>query len=212
MAETCDQEPIVINSTLTRTALDERNRSIYEGHVIDGRSFQQLADQFRVSKSLCLKVCHQVEQALSDEFHRTISGFRTRQTMQLESLIGELCEAWHKSKIPLEIRRSGTGSKGTEYDETTVKHTGPDPRYIDSAARLMADIRTMWGVDAPKASTVEITGQGIPLIEIVVGDRDQAVEFTRLVDAKAKLIEPVVSESNSVASQSALTPADATGE
>lgn len=206
-------QTISVDSTdVSQQTLKERNREIYEAHVIDGKSFGQLARQYHVSRSLCWKVCQQIEQTLSDEFHRTISGFRTRQTMQLESAIGELFEAWHKSKEPLKIDKVGTTLKGKPVDETTIKYTGGDPRYIDTAARLMADIRAMWGVDAPKASTVEITGQGVPLVEIIVSDRDQAVEFTRLIEAKARLIESSESEPNSVAFQSASEPADVTGE
>ena len=109
--------------------------------------------------------------------------------MMLESMIGECYEAWHKSKVPLKIEKTGTTLKGKPVNETTIKHTGGDPRYIDTAARLMADIRSMWGVDAPKASTVEITGQGVPLVEVVVGNREEAVEFNRLIEVKARLIE-----------------------
>lgn len=191
--------------------LTERNRSIYERHVIDGRSFNQLADEFSLSNTMCWKVCQKIEQALSNEFHRTIEGFRTRQTMQLESLIGECCEAWHKSKVPLRIKKTGTTLKGKPVDEKTVKYTGGDPRYIDTAARLMADIRSMWGVDAPKASTLEITGQGVPLVEITVANREEAVEFSKLVESKATLIESD-SEPNSVVSQPASKPVDVNSE
>lgn len=199
--------PVKLNGSNTLTTKKERDLAIYRQHVIDGRSFRDLGKEYGVSATTCWEACRLAEQTLSDEFHRTISGFRTRQTMQLESLIGECCEAWHKSKLPLEIEKTGTTLKGKPFSETTTKHTGGDPRYIDTAARLMADIRSIWGVDTEKKSTLDITSNGVPLVEVVVGNRSEAVEFSRLVEAKATLIE---SEPNSVASQSASEPVDTT--
>lgn len=200
------------NDSNALTTVQERNYAIYQRHVIDGRSFRQLGKEYGLSSSTCWDAVRNAERRLTDQFHREIKDFRTRQTMMLESMIGELYEAWHKSKVPLLTEKVGTTLKGKPINETTIKYTGGDPRYIDSAARLMADIRSMWGVDAPKASTVEITGQGVPLVEIVVGNREQAVEFTRLVEAKAILIESPNSEPNSVASQSASESVDATDQ
>ena len=200
------------NDTNTVMTIEERNHSIYQRHVIDGRSFRQLAEEYSLSTSTCWKACQEAERRLSDQFHREIKDFRTRQTMMLESMIGELYSEWHKSKSPLKIEKTGISIKGHDIEETTLKYTGGDPRYIDTAARLMADIRSMWGVDAPKASTVEIIGQGVPLVEIIVGNRDEAVEFTRLIEAKATLIDSAASDQNSVAPQSTSEPVDATSQ
>ena len=83
-------------------------------------------------------------------------------------------------------RESGTGTKGTKIDETTVKESGPDPRYLDAAVRAYADIRAIWGVDAPKKTALtDTTGHGVPMIEVVVSNREEAVEFSRLIEAKA---------------------------
>ncbi len=197
--ETIEKQPP--NGSNTLMTIEERNLTIYRRHVIDGRSFRELGEEYSLSSSTCWEAVRKAESKLSDQFHREIKDFRTRQTMMLESMIGELYEAWHKSKQPLEIDKTGTTLKGKPVEEHTIKHTGPDPRYLDSAARLLADIRAMWGVDAPKASTVEITGQGVPTVEIIVGSRDEAVEFTRLVEAKATLIEADTNQPNSVALQ-----------
>ena len=194
------EDATVADTMVIRTGKDERNRLIYERSTFDGWSYRRIAEEFDVSKTQCWQIVQDTGKALVSEFSEDIRQMRVHHTLQLKSMIGELREAWTNSLVPLRIEKTGNRS-GDEYVETTVKHTGGDPRYIDSAARLMADIRSMWGVDAPKASTVEITGQGVPLVEITVSNREEAVKFTRLVEAKATLIE-ADSEPNSVASES----------
>lgn len=192
----------VADTMVIRTGKDERNRLIYERSTFDGWSYRRIADEYGVSKTQCWQIVQDTGKALVSQFAEDIRQMRVHHTLQLKSMIGELREAWNNSLQPLKIEKSGIGSGGSEIEETTIKHTGGDPRYIDSAARLMADIRSIWGVDTEKRSTLDITGQGTPLVEITVVNREQAIEFTRLVEAKATLIESVASEPNSVASQS----------
>ena len=198
--EATDAKPA--DTMVIRTGKDERNRLIYERATFDGWSYRRIAQEFGVSKTQCWQIVQNTGKALVSEFADDIRQMRVHHTLQLRSMIGELREAWTNSLVALKIEKSGTDASGSGYDETTLKHTGGDPRYLDSAARLLADIRDIWGVDAPKASTVEITGQGVPTVEIIVGSRDEAVEFTRLVEVKARLIETGPSEAKSVASQS----------
>lgn len=188
------------NGQAEQISKSKRNMLIYERSTFDGWSYQRIANEYDVSKTQCWQIVQDTGKALVSEFAEDIRQMRVHHTLQLKSMIGELREAWSNSLVPLRIEKTGCRS-GDEYDETTVKHTGGDPRYIDSAARLMTDIRSIWGADAPKASTVEITGQGVPLVEITVSNREEAVKFTRLVEAKATLIE-ADSEPNSVAPQS----------
>ena len=194
------EDATVADTMVIRTGKDERNRLIYERSTFDGWSYRRIAEEFDVSKTQCWQIVQDTGKALISEFSEDIRQMRVHHTLQLKSMIGELREAWTNSLVPLRIEKTGCRS-GDEYAETTVKHTGPDPRYIDSAARLLADIRSIWGVDAPNASTVEITGQGVPLVEITVSNREEAVKFTSLVEAKATLIE-ADSEPNSIASES----------
>ena len=203
------EDATVADTMVIRTGKDERNRLIYERSTFDGWSYRRIAEEFDVSKTQCWQIVQDTGKALVSEFSEDIRQMRVHHTLQLKSMIGELREAWTNSLVPLRIEKTGDRS-GDAYVETTVKHTGGDPRYIDSAARLMADIRSIWGADAPKASTLEITGQGVPLVAITVSNRDEAVKFTRLVEAKATLIESTASEPNSVASESASEPADTT--
>lgn len=62
-------------------------------------------------------------------------------------------------------RKAAEGSGLTMVEETTTKEArgqAGDPRFLDQARGAMADIRTIWGLDAPKKN--ELTGKdGRPL-------------------------------------------------
>ena len=60
------------NATDAVITLAERNHAIYQRHVIDGRSFRQLAGEYGLSTSTCWKACREAEKTLSDQFHREI--------------------------------------------------------------------------------------------------------------------------------------------
>lgn len=197
------------DTMVIRTGKDERNRLIYERSTFDGWSYRRIADEFKVSKSQCWQIVQDTSKALVSEFTEDIRAMRVHHTLQLKSMIGELREAWEASKQPLRIEKTGAGLKGKPIKETTLKHNGADPRYLDSAARLLTDIRSIWGADAPKQSTVEISGQTLSLVEIVVENRDEAIEFSRLIESKAKLIE---TEQNSVVPQLPSKQVDTTAE
>jgi hypothetical protein len=167
----------------------ERDRLIFESHVIEGKSFRQLERDFGLSKTACWNCVRRVTEELSEQFHSKIEHIRVQQTVALQSIIGELRQAWNESNKPKVIHKSGTVTKGTKIDETTVKESGPDPRYLDAAVRAYADIRAIWGVDTPKKTALtDATGHGTPLSEVVVGNRDEAVEFSRLIEAKASTL------------------------
>lgn len=163
MVETYDTTRNGTTKDAGQLTKDERDRLIFEAHVIEGKSFRQLERDFCLSKTACWNSVKRVTEELSEQFYSKIENIRVQQTVALQAIIGELRQAWNESKKPNVIRKSGTGTKGTKIDETTVKESGPDPRYLDAAIRAYADIRAIWGVDAPKKTALtDATGQGTP--------------------------------------------------
>jgi hypothetical protein len=151
----------------------ERDRAIYERYVFDGWLYRRLANEYNVSVSTCWQTVQRVNKRLVDQFEDDVREFRVQHTLQLRSMIGELRSAWEQSKAETVTEKTGTGLKGNPIEEQTVKSSSGDPRYLDSAARLLKDIRDIWGADAPKKSTLtDATGQSAPMIEVVIGNRN----------------------------------------
>ena len=68
----------------------ERDRMIFESHVIKGKSFRQLERDFGLSKTACWNCVKTVTEKLSQQFYSKIENIRVQQTVALQAIIGEL--------------------------------------------------------------------------------------------------------------------------
>jgi DNA-binding transcriptional LysR family regulator len=129
--------------------------------MVDGRTQLDIARTIGVSQPAVSKMLRRLEERfLADQAFR-IERQRARHTARLEHVYRQALEAWAASQTDTVRRRQrkteGGAGAGTLSSEIVSAKQHGDPRYLEVARRALADLRAVWGVNAPEALRVEGT-------------------------------------------------------
>ena len=141
-----------------RSRLRLREAQVLE-HLLDGRTQHQIAEALGVSQPAVCKIVRRVEESLLADLAYKAERQRARQTLRLEHIYGHAMQAWQDSTQEGLRRRQ----RKTEHDggpESTVsglisENRHGDPRYLDQARKALADLRKVWGIDAPERVSID---------------------------------------------------------
>jgi transcriptional regulator with XRE-family HTH domain len=119
-----------------------------------GWSQPQIAADLGISQAAVSKIQRRVETRLLRELAETAQRQKARQAIRLEHLFAEAMRAWNDSKADTTRRRQrqthGGAGPGATVAELVVENQHGDPRYLDEARKALADLRKLWGLDAPQ--------------------------------------------------------------
>jgi len=143
-----------------------------------GWTQQEIATEVHVSQAAVSKLLARADERALRELSARIERHKVRQTQRLERVFAESMRAWEQSKADTTRRRQrqSTGRGGTGASDMTVAevvmqtHHG-DPRYLDTARKAMADLRRIWGLDAPQQVAVSPADPYAALTEAELLDR-----------------------------------------
>jgi len=131
----------------------ERDRALYEAVCQRGQSFADAGRAFELDERTTRDIVRRTERALArkqSEFDRlTSTEARQLHQMRLEIMLGEAMFAWHVSKHDQVTHRTKEkdlppgemGEREVQHEKTvTLKSQTGNPRYLDLARRISADI------------------------------------------------------------------------
>ena len=130
-----------------------------EGRAIElmvlGWSQQQTAEDLGISQAAVSKLLKRVELRVLRQLAETLERHKVRHTLRLEHLYAEAMRAWEASKVDATRRRQrkthgAGGSAGATVAEIVVENQHGDPRYLEEGRKALADLRKVWGLDAPQ--------------------------------------------------------------
>lgn len=129
---------------------------------LEGRSQHDIARTLGVSQPAVSKMLRRIEERLLADVAWRVDRQRARHSLRLEFLYGEAVRAWRASQDDGVRRRQrktdGSSGGGTvTVAELTSESRHGDPRFLDEARRVLSDLRTLWGVDAPERVSIEAT-------------------------------------------------------
>lgn len=128
-------------------------------HVLEGRTQHQIADALGISQAAVSKIARRVEERLLADLACKAERQRARQTLRLEHIYGQAMRAWQDSKQEgLRRRQRKTehdGGAGSTVAELISENRHGDPRYLDEARKALADLRKVWGIDAPERVSID---------------------------------------------------------
>lgn len=165
---------------LERTA--ENERRAWELRL-QGWTERRIGDELGVHRSTVGKMLQRMEKRLAAEFRDHAEEVKARQTGRLERLFEELVEQWRRScedgvtETTVEGRCQVDKTTGeivplpTETRRTVSGQSG-NPALLAQALKALADIRAIWGLDAPKRTDVTSEGEAF---KVLLGDWPEKV-------------------------------------
>ena len=127
---------------------------------------ERIAAELGVDRSTITKMLGRVWTRRNNTQQERIDAFREEHTAMLEHIADEAMQAWSASKaMKKDARRRKQAGK--EYEENRATSKDADPRFLTEARSALAEIRAVWGVDAPrKTALTDPDGEGAPTIRI----------------------------------------------
>lgn len=163
----------------------ERDRRAWELRQ-KGWTTRHIAEELTVDHSTICRALSRVETRLAKQFEQDALRIKARHTAQLEHIADEAMQAWERSKLDAEMERVTDkdvtldgGMEGTKVmlpaTETTTVHEkrgqAGNPSFLSEARAAQADIRSIWGLDAPKKT--DVTSDGQPVKALIGVDLDK---------------------------------------
>jgi predicted transcriptional regulator len=120
-----------------------------------GWSQHRIAADLGISQAAVSKLLKRAETRQLRELADTLERQKARQTARLEHQYTEATHAWERSKGDATRKRQrktqdGHGGADATVAEIVVENQHGDPRYLEAARKALADIRKLWGLEAPR--------------------------------------------------------------
>ena len=132
--------------------------------AIQGWTQHEIGADLRISQAAVSKILTRADARALPELAERVERQKVRQTQRLEHLYAELLRAWEQSKTDATRRRqrksepAGGGSERAQtIAELTVESQHGDPRYLEESRKVLADLRKLWGLDAPQRLDLRAT-------------------------------------------------------
>lgn len=152
-----------------------------------GWSQHQIAADLGISQAAVSKLLKRVETRLLRELADTIERQKARHSLRLEHLYSESMQAWKESHTDATRRRQrkSQGGRGeATIAEIVTENKHGDPRYLDEARKALADLRKVWGLDAPQK--MDLRAARNPYHYLSEDElRDKLAEQARLLEPRA---------------------------
>jgi hypothetical protein len=151
-----------------------------------GWSLRRIAAEIGLGHSGVFAILRRVEKRVLAKLNADVEAEKARQFAVLDHILDEALQAWERSREPDKsiTRKVGTNALGAmdpvpgEPVLLTSRDSDGDPRYLSEARSALADLRKLWGLDAPNKH--ELAGKdGAPLhpiefIEIALSEPQPA--------------------------------------
>ena len=134
-----------------------RERQVMD-YILEGHSQTAIASRLGISQPAVSKIVRRIEERLLSDVAWRIERQRARHSLRLEFLYAEAVRAWRASQedgLRKRQRKTEAAGGGATVAEIVSENRHGDPRYLDEARKTLADLRTIWGVDAPDRVAVE---------------------------------------------------------
>jgi DNA-binding transcriptional LysR family regulator len=142
----------------------------------EGRTEAAIAERLGVSQPAVSKMLRRVEDRVLKDLTKEVGRTKARQTAQLEWAASQAARAWERSledAVSVKESVAPIGPKdaqserevGVETERTTRGQSG-NPALLAQFREALADIRKIWGLDAPtKVAATDDKGESHSILE-----------------------------------------------
>jgi DNA-binding CsgD family transcriptional regulator len=135
----------------------------------EGKTPSAIARDVGIARQSVHRIIRRVEAKYHEAIWATVERLKARQARALEAVLDEALDAWERSKQlarrvrkesgqpgslrSAESRRGRRNGSGGRMDltRTDVQSRVGDPRFLTEAREALADLRKLYGLDAPKS-------------------------------------------------------------
>lgn len=147
---------------VTPTEAREHERRAWELRC-KGWTYQRIAAEIKVDQSAVCKILRRTSDRVLAELGEDVKARKVEQTAQLEHVADECLQAWERSKqAHKRVRQTKAGGEGEATVVQEASDQCGDVAYVEQWRAIQADIRKIWGLDAPTKSEHSGPG-GLPL-------------------------------------------------
>jgi hypothetical protein len=111
----------------------------------EGRTEAAIAERLGVSQPAVSKMLRRVEARVLKDLSGRVGRMKAAQTAQLEHITSQAMRAW---EVSLEDSVTVQATEGGAFVVTTKTQSG-NPAHLGQARGALADIRAIWGLNAP---------------------------------------------------------------
>ena len=150
-----------------------RNEAIYKAYVC-GAALRTVGEEFNLSHVRIAEIVAETRERLQAPTRDRIEQMKTEQQLQLKDVYDKAARSYAKST---KVSREASDAKGQGRVEQTTKGQAGDPAFLRVMCQALADIRKIWGMDAPirTENKHEHSGQ-VRITERVVTKRQAVVD------------------------------------
>lgn len=155
-------------------------------------TYRGISEAVKKNVSSVFTAVKRVDEYYKDLYRDTQEGFRTKHTRALEEIAAKAMKAFDESVGVHEVKtvKDSPGGEdkpgGVETTVRTEKMVGSQA-FLAEARAAMAEIRKIWGVDAPAKSEIELThAEEIPGLPRMGGSGSRS---KAMAEAAAALLE-----------------------
>jgi hypothetical protein len=142
---------------LAASAPDERQVEIYRLHIDDGITVKDIAAKYDLSVTSVMGIVNGVHEWIIANKYGDIVKLKADHDRRLLEIANLAMQEYERSKIKQTIRRNKKGVQGewfVDTEEIVETERNGDPRYLGQALAALTKRSDLWGLDAPKKSTV----------------------------------------------------------
>jgi len=128
----------------------------------------QIGKELNISNSFVSAILTRITKRFNDEFRDKVLDYKYTQTEQLTNVAREAADAWEKSKQAAKsvtTKEEDGGKTGKGSTIKSIKEQYGDPRFLNTIITALADVREIWGLNAPAAEATIGTAFGSVLTE-----------------------------------------------
>jgi predicted transcriptional regulator len=120
-----------------------------------GWTQERIAQELGLERSSISRILSRLDQRFRATMREQVGELKSEQTAILRHIVAESMDAWERSKESAKsvtVKTEGQGAaegKGKGSTVQQVKDQDGDTVYLDEARAALADIRKIWGADAP---------------------------------------------------------------
>ena len=171
-----------------------RNLSIYH-QFVNGTPRARLAEKYGISPPRVSQLIRAVRSYIAESYTDDVTVIKKEQSRDIAFLYRQATRGWFRSLAPEVTVEVTTAPSGEVTRKEKHKTMTGNPAYINTAAKMLEQLRDLWGISPNAHIEIGVDGSITPanrIVEVVITSRediDRPLTPQRLMEITAEVEE-----------------------